>query len=196
MFRWPWSPDNPPIKRNVIDVLISPEVFRGIVFVFIASGSALFGYSQQYQPPTNTTGSGQHESLSWKQDPNFHNLLWQVIFQLVASYCTLVPVIRDVREANEKGSRSKGKTGRDSIYDATFYTCIATSVITAFMAPFIYAGTLIPEAATISNVLNFISTVFSVIAASQLAGKICPGTLNRSWKDRRRHNHEGDNTRV
>jgi len=169
-------------EGTLLDDLISQPVLWFLVTVFIATSGALLGYSipkiydQARNNNNNSSGPAKYDD-----DPNFLSLLWQAILQLLASYCSLVPVLRERRKKvrNNKMDRVtdiKRRTRNKITQDVVFFGSVIISIITAIMAPILYArlwGSSSKAApGTASNVLNFISTIFSTIAASQLAGRI------------------------
>jgi hypothetical protein len=136
----------------------SPYLSRAVLWCFvvvvISLGSIFLGIS---------VASLQTENS--KYDSALFNLLSQVVLQLLASYCTLMPILDD---------NLKYKVVDVNHY--VFYFSVAISVLTAIVTPLSYAYA--KDRPEVSVILNFVSSLFSIVTATQLAGGIMQ--LNRS----------------
>lgn len=155
-------------RVNVLDDLISQPVLWCLVALYIPAGAAVLGLSfSANNSPTRCENGKLNAQSKLSADPNFLSLLWQTILQLLASYCSLVPVLRDRRK------RIKAKMQRSKVvHDSVFYGAVAVSVVAAIMAPILYTKLDCGSNVSSSNALNFVSTITALIAASQLAARI------------------------
>lgn len=106
-------------------------------------------------------------------DQGFYTLLSQILLQLLSSYCTLVPVLRDIKLNGRKDGKIK-------VNQKVFFVNIAVSILLAIVAPFTYL--FIQERGTsndVSSTINFISAIAATVTASQLAGGIYEGSQKR-----------------
>lgn len=127
---------------------ISLPVLWAVVLLLIATAGVVLGFG--------FGRTGDHGGI-WHGDPNFYNILWQSILQALAILCSMVPVLHN------------GAPDWTKISDITFYGCVSISFVTAILTPIAYAQ--FPHPITSSTILNFAATVFSIIPATQLAGR-------------------------
>ncbi|KAJ0108164.1 hypothetical protein J7T55_000129 [Diaporthe amygdali] len=99
-------------------------------------------------------------------DNDFYNLLSQAFLTLLASYCTLLPVLHDAL------TRERSRV-QLPVPTAVFYLSVIATICTAVAAPVTYAKVREDSnRANIGNTMNFVSSFFAVVTASQLAGGI------------------------
>ncbi|KFA56300.1 hypothetical protein S40293_10360 [Stachybotrys chartarum IBT 40293] len=154
---WP-SRTSKASQATGLDVLISQPVLWAFVLILIGIAGAVLGYGLDIE----------HQD-SYRSDPAFYNLLWQTVLQILASYCSLVPVLRDRRQ---RIAKNKATVGVKALEDGVFYGCVALSIISAIFAPITYAQVPDQGGVTSSTIFNFAATVFAIIPATQLAGRI------------------------
>jgi type IV secretory pathway VirB6-like protein len=138
---------------NWLRIAISQTVLWAIVAIFLAIGSIVFGYSFD-------RNGGVEEDWDWREDRTFYGLLWQNVLQLLATFCSVVPVLRNQR------------TNKSPVFKVIFYSCASISILTATLAPIAYVH-FSPNkpSSTSSSILNFAATIFAIIPAAQLAGR-------------------------
>ncbi|KAJ3542145.1 hypothetical protein NM208_g4250 [Fusarium decemcellulare] len=115
-------------RGNAIDGAISQPILWFMVAVFLVIGGSVLGYGLSM----NEQGGGNRR---WHEDPGFYSLLWQGLLQCLASYCSLVPMLRDRR----KKRKDKSRVQFSAITDAIFYGALCLSICTAVLAPIVYA---------------------------------------------------------
>lgn len=145
----------PGSPREVLDRLLSPSVLWCLFGVFVATSGIMLGISLH----TTTSNNDDDDAGGGSPyDAGFFNLVSQVLVTVLASYCTLIPVLH----AHLRG----GVDLRVNV--VVFYVTVAAALGTAVAAPAVYVarGEHYEDK---SNTLNFASSVFSVITASQLA---------------------------
>ncbi|KAL1865349.1 hypothetical protein Daus18300_007239 [Diaporthe australafricana] len=100
-------------------------------------------------------------------DCGFYTLLSQSLLTLLASYCTLLPILHDTITRQQFLVKLPVPT-------RVFYLLVLATISTAVAAPITYAK--VPgddqHAMNIGNTMNFISSFSAVVTASQLAGGI------------------------
>lgn len=106
----------------------------------------------------NSSNDGADAS---RWDSGFYNLMSQVLITILACYCTLIPVLH--AHLNQVGLK---------VNDIVFYFSIVCALSTAVVAPVVYVARPQGDWENVSNVLNFVSSVCSVITASQLAAGV------------------------
>ncbi len=158
-------------RGNVLDDLISQPVLWCLVALYIPAGAVILGLNLRAPASCPPTGAGADADadVEWYLDSSLLSLMWQTILQVLASYCSLVPELRD-RRKRIKASMRRSKVVEDSV----FYGAVAVSVVAAVLAPVLYKykGLRCPANVTVSSAMNFLSTISALIAASQLAGRI------------------------
>lgn len=99
------------------------------------------------------------QDMPWNS--NFYYLMSQVFITVFSCYCTLAPVLH----AHLKGTVDL------QINLVVFYLTVTTALCTAVAAPVVHVvhGR---EYGNASNILSFVSSVLSVITASQLAAGV------------------------
>lgn len=145
LFHIPFTTSSAPRSRWD---LLSPSVLWFLFGVFVAASGVLLGMSLG-----NTT------NVPW--DSSFYNLMSQVFITIFACYCTLAPVLH----AHLKGTVDL------QVNLVVFYFTVTAALCTAVAAPVVYVvhGRGYENA---SNILIFVSSVSSVITASQLAAGV------------------------
>lgn len=99
-------------------------------------------------------------------DSGFYNLLSQSLLTLLASYCTLLPILHDTLTRQHFLVKLPVPT-------RVFYLLVLATISTAVAAPIAYAKLPGDDyAVNIGNTMNFISSFSAVVTASQLAGGI------------------------
>ncbi|KAI9147135.1 hypothetical protein HJFPF1_13167 [Paramyrothecium foliicola] len=152
-------------QQTPLDVATSQHVLWTIVVILLVVGGGIMGY-----------GIHPTEAPSWQGEPAFYNLLWQAVLQILASYCSLIPVLR---ARHEKSTKNKKLI---PVNEVVFYGSACLSIFSAILAPIAYS--LFPRSRdghqTSSTILNFAATIFAIIPATQLAGGV--GELVRENK--------------
>lgn len=144
-----------------LNFILNEAVFWCTVVVLITATAAIVGY--QLKP-----GSGGAPEPD-DQQTTFWTLLWTALLQLLLNYCTVVPVIREQR------LDVAGQRWIIQVNHVIFYGSVAVSVVATILAPVLQKYH--PESILAARIPSFISNVFSVVAASQLASGITGGGL-------------------
>lgn len=143
------------LKSRKITRLLHVSVLWLVFSVFVAAATGTFAASWGLGP-------GGNERL----DSGFYNLLSQTFLTLLASWCTVHPVLHNYLTKR----RSRVPLPAHTVvfifsYIATFCTAVA--------APIAYARVRgQPWAGNIGNTMNFVSSFFTVVTASQLAAGV------------------------
>lgn len=121
--------------------------------VFVAAGTGTFAAS--WQPAGDS-----------RLDSGFYNLLSQTFLTLLASWCTVHPVLHNYLTER----RSRVPLPAPTVvfifsFIATFCAAMAAPIFYARLSNRALAG-------NIGNTLNFVSGFFTVVTASQLAGGV------------------------
>src|SRR6478609_4250526 len=109
--RWPFGRKTIP-EEDGVSVAISQPVLWTIVAIFLVVGGSIMGYGIHF-----------NASASWQSDPAFYNLLWQAVLQILASYCSLIPVLRDRYENSVKNNRAI------RVNEVVFYGSVFLSIL-------------------------------------------------------------------
>ncbi|KAH8596551.1 hypothetical protein B0O99DRAFT_685552 [Bisporella sp. PMI_857] len=117
------SPRCKRILRSIVTPVLSPAVLWCVVVIFITLGSVFLGMTIAYQ---DTIKSGSKYDLM--KDPEFLNIMTQTSLQLLASYCTLIPVLGD----------SLKKKKKINVNHYVFYFATIASIVTTVAAPITY----------------------------------------------------------
>lgn len=147
-----------------IKTAISQKTLVALVVILSAAAGCVAGFG------LNPSGS----PTTWQGDPDFYNLLWQAILQIMSTYCSFATVLR-----NQRNRRSKHPTR--ALWDVTFYTFAVLSIAAAIMAPVAFVHFPGPgQTSSSATIINFASTVFALIPAVNLAA-----SYNGEWYRRR-----------
>lgn len=148
---WRWLFDSHQLP-SWLRIAISQTVLWAIVAIFLVIGSIVFGYSFDR--------NGGEGDWDWREDRTFYGLLWQTVLQVLATFCSVVPVLRNQRQ------------NKSQVFNVVFYSCASISIVAAILAPIAYVhfSPNKPEI-TSSSILNFAATIFAIIPAAQLAGR-------------------------
>lgn len=140
-----------PVSR-----FLHPSVLRFVFVVFVAASSGTFAASWYAAPDRNNYDSG------------FFNLLSQSFLTLLASWCTVHPVLHD----HFSKRRSRVELPAPTL---VFILCFVATVCAAVAAPIFYAQLADRKSAeNVGNTMNFVSAFFAVVTANQLArGVMC-----------------------
>lgn len=125
--------------------------------VFVAAGTGAFAFSWSFEPSGNQ-----------RLDSSFYNLLSQTFLTLLASWCTIHPVLHD------HFTKRKSRVQLPAPTVVFIFSSIAT-FISAVAAPITYASLSLRDRAwaeNVGNTMNFVSSFFTVVTASQLAGGV------------------------
>ncbi|KAF7522563.1 hypothetical protein G7054_g12087 [Neopestalotiopsis clavispora] len=139
---------------------IKPSVLWMLVVIILSVNGALVGYSISKNVPPDPNDS----SDKCTSDSRFVGFLSSFFRQVLSSYCHLVPILDDHLRRKEI-----------DVHHYIFYFSIATSMLTAMLAPILYCNK--DEGLKLSIVMNFLANIFDVVTATQLAGGIMK--LNR-----------------
>lgn len=123
--------------------------------VFVATGTGTFAASWQANPNGDK-----------RLDSGFYNLLSQTFLTLLASWCTVHPVLHN--HLTKRRSRVPLPTPT-----VVFIFSVIATFCAGLAAPVFYArlsNRVLAE--NIGNTLNFVSSFFTVVTASQLAGGV------------------------
>lgn len=148
------------LRNRQVTRFLHPSVLWFVFAVFVAASTGIFAASWRLGPDGN--GPDGNSPL----DSGFYNLLSQSFLTLLASWCTVHPVLHD--HLNKR--RSRVELPAPTI---VFIFSFVATVCAAVVAPVTYAKVGNRELAeNIGNTMNFISTFFTVVTASQLAGGV------------------------
>lgn len=147
--------DGPPpgSARYIADHFLSPSVLWFLFGSFVAASGVMLGISLGQANNNDTT------TTRW--DSSFYNLMSQVFITILACYCTLIPVLH----AHLAGSLDL------KVNVVVFYVAVVAALCTAVSAPVVYVARG-DNWESASTILNFVSSVSSVITASQLAAGV------------------------
>lgn len=140
-------------KEHWAKPYLSQAILLCAVMVMVATSSILLGvaiFFYKTEQPDNTGGGDQYSCLS------------QALMQIVASYCTLVPVLQ-----NQISPDSKQKISVVNL--SVFYLLVVLSMVTAIATPIVGWQQQWKDSPAASAVLSFASNVFAIITATQLA---------------------------
>lgn len=143
--------------QQILDLVLNDAVFWCTVVLLITITAVILGYQ--------LAASQENAALL--------GLLWQALLQLLANYCTVIPVLREQRQ-RKKGSHSSSSHKREAIikvHYVVFYGCVVGSLVATILAP----GLLVAQCKVPSDIANFASNILAVTAASQLAAGITSG---------------------
>lgn len=132
--------------HSLASSILSPTILWFLVVVFVCLSGALFGIAIV-----------KHEDSAAVEEARF-TLLSQTFLQLLANYCTLVPILA-----------YNIKRKRLSVNHYVFYFSTLASILTAIAAPIVFVQ--VPTSYA-SSILNFISNMLSIVTATQLAGGV------------------------
>lgn len=141
------------LRSRQVTRFLHVSVLWVVFAVFVAAGTGTFAAS--WNP-------GQDERL----DSGFYNLLSQTFLTLLASWCTVHPVLHNYLTKRRSRVQLPAPT-------VVFIFSFIATFCTAVAAPVIYAR--LPDRASaenIGNTMNFVSGFFTVVTASQLAGGV------------------------
>lgn len=145
---------------NLISALLSQPVLIAFAMVLSAAAGGVAGFG------LNPSGT----AATWRGDPDFYNLLWQAILQIMATYCSFVTVARDQRSPRYNHKRESTKR------EMAFYTFATLSIACAIVAPVAFVHFPGPGATSSSaTILNFAATVFALIPAVEVAARFNQG---------------------
>lgn len=139
-----------------IERFLSPAVLWFLFGSFVAASGVMLGLSLGKANDDNTTAP-----TASRLDSSFYNLMSQVFITILACYCTLIPVLH----AHLAGNVAL------QVNVIVFYFTIVAALCTAVSAPVVYVAQVKGWEST-SDILNFVSSVSSVITASQLAAGV------------------------
>lgn len=143
------------LRSRRITRFLHPSVLWLVFAVFVAASTGIFSASWRLGPDQNN-----------RLDSGFYNLLSQSVLTLLASWCTVHPVLHD----HLSKQRSRVQLPAPTI---VFILSFVATVCAAVVAPVTYARVGNRELAeNMGNTMNFISTFFTVVTASQLAGGV------------------------
>lgn len=145
---------------SLISALLSQPVLIALTMILCAAAGCVAGYG------LNPSGTGD----SWHSDPDFYNLLWQALLQIMATYCSFVTVLRDQRSALSNHEPESIKR------EIALYACAVLSIACAIVAPIAFVhfpGQGVTSAS--ATILNFASTVFALIPAVEVAARFNRG---------------------
>ncbi|KAI1874436.1 hypothetical protein JX265_004644 [Neoarthrinium moseri] len=163
---------------------ISQAVLLCLVVLFISAGSALLGCSIVSYRSIDTCSdatstdcacpSGKETDCdryhgdaasSTRHNAAIYSVLSQAILQLLAIYCTVVPVLNDY--LSSKDARKLNVNFR------VFFVSVIVSTTAAIAAPLTFGAIPAePQGEMASAILAFASSVFSIITATQLASGV------------------------
>ncbi|ETS87653.1 hypothetical protein PFICI_01481 [Pestalotiopsis fici W106-1] len=158
-----------------IQNFIRPPVLWTLVVVTLSVSGALVGFSISKTMSLNEQVStanpndadkcpDPNASAHCTSNPKFVGLLSSFFLQILSSYCHLVPILDDHMRRKEI-----------DVHHYIFYFSIATSMLTAMLAPILFCNK--GKGLELSIVMNFLANIFDVVTATQLAGGIMK--LNR-----------------
>lgn len=143
------------LRNRQVTCFLHPSVLWFVFAVFVSASTGIFAASWRL-------GTDRNSPL----DSGFYNLLSQSFLTLLASWCTVHPVLHD--HLNKR--RSRVELPAPTI---VFILSFVATVCAAVIAPVTYASVRDRELAeNMGNTMNFISTFFTVVTASQLAGGV------------------------
>jgi hypothetical protein len=135
----------------------SPTILWFLVVVFISVSCTLLGMALGKQPAIDANPP-LIVATQLQIDQARYTLMSQTFLQLLASYCTLMPVLA-----------YNIKKRKLSVNHYVFYFSTVASILTAIAAPIVFQ---VDPNSIASNLLNFISNMFSIVTATQLAGGV------------------------
>lgn len=135
-----------------------------VVFaVFVAAGTGTFAASWHLDPSMDHCLDPCGDR---RLDSGFYNLLRQSFLTLLASWCTVHPVLHDHL------SKHRSRVQLPAPTDIFIFSSVAT-FCAAVAGPIIYARLYDQDSAeNIGNTMNFVSIFFTVVTACQLAGGV------------------------
>jgi drug/metabolite transporter (DMT)-like permease len=145
---------------SLISALLSQPVLIALAMVLCAAAGCVAGYG------LDPSGTG----ATWQSDPDFYNLLWQALLQIMATYCSFVTVLRDRRSIRNNHEPESAKR------EIAFYTFAVLSIACAIVAPIAFVhfpGQGVTSAS--ATILNFAATVFALIPAVEVAARFNQG---------------------
>ncbi|KAK7918503.1 hypothetical protein PG985_010377 [Apiospora marii] len=111
-----------------LDHVLNEAVFWCTVVLLITITAVILGWqlaASRYTDPDS------------EESAAFLGLLWQALLQLLANYCTVVPVLREQRQ-RKKGPYSSSSHNRQAIikvHYVVFYGCVVGSLVATILAP-------------------------------------------------------------
>ncbi|KAK8109043.1 hypothetical protein PG984_014844 [Apiospora sp. TS-2023a] len=165
--KWAKSSSGGPYQQ-LLDLVLDASVFWCTVVLLITTTAVVLGLqlrSQSYGPADENNVA-------------FLALLWQALLQLLANYCTVVPVLREQRQRKKGFYYSSSLHQRQAlirVHYVVFYGCVACSVVATVLAPVLLKA----QCKVPSDIANFASNIFAATAASQLAAGITSGLRSR-----------------
>lgn len=143
------------LRSRQVTRFLHVSVLWVVFAVFVAAGTGTFAAS--WSPL-----DGRNKRL----DSGFYNLLSQTFLTLLASWCTVHPVLHNYLMKRRSRVQLPAPT-------VVFIFSFIATFCAAVAAPIIYARLRDPtSAANIGNTMNFVSSFFTVVTASQLAGGV------------------------
>ncbi|KAK8076188.1 hypothetical protein PG994_003460 [Apiospora phragmitis] len=155
--------------HQIIDLVLDEAVFWCTVVILITSTAGILGFQLAASSQTS-------ESSDDKNNAALLALLWQALLQLLANYCTVVPVLREQRQRKKAHGRHHDHAVI-RVHYAVFYGCVVASVVATVLAPVLLRA--LPTENPASSIANFASNIFAAVAASQLAAGITSGLRSR-----------------
>lgn len=169
--------------------LLEVSVLWFLIVIAAGGGAGAFVASCVAQTPRDNNSNS-----STRYDSNFYQIISQSVLAIVASYCTLIPILQaNVQptvplKTNNSTLRSwfhRQKPSDDGLVHentkihlstkVVFYFSVLATTATAVAAPIAYV-THQGSYQNVANGLGFASSFFAAVTTSQLAGASC--TLN------------------
>lgn len=152
--------------RTFVDQFLSHSVFWVVFGIFVATSGLMLGlFLPLYAALTSRCNSTNTKTIDTSSDKStgpftsdFYNLMSRVLITILACYCTLIPVLH----VHPTGTKCL------KIHDKVFYFIVVVTLATAIAA----VVTRVTKQDTASSILNFVSSLFSVITAGQLAAGV------------------------
>jgi hypothetical protein len=150
------------LRSRRVTRFLHPSVLWLMFAVFVAAATGTFSASWLSESNVAVCESDRSTPL----DNGFYNLLSQSFLTLIASWCTVHPVLHD--HLSKRHSRVELPAPK-----LVFIVSFLTTVSAAILAPVTYARVGNRALAdNLGNTMNFVSTFFTVVTASQLAGGV------------------------
>ncbi|KAH8763687.1 hypothetical protein F5883DRAFT_646091 [Diaporthe sp. PMI_573] len=143
------------LRSRRVTRFLHPSVLWSVFAIFVAASTGTFAASWRLE-----------SDGSRNLDSSFYNLLSQSFLTLIASWCTVHPVLHD--HLSKRRSRVELPAPK-----VVFIFSFLTTAFAAVAAPVAYSRLRDRALAeNIGNTMNFVSTFFTVVTASQLAGGV------------------------
>lgn len=140
----------PPVTR-----FLHVSVLWFVFAIFVAAATGTFAASWRLAPDGDK-----------RLDSGFYSLLSQTFLTLLASWCTVHPVLHNYLTKHRRRVQLPAPT-------VVFILSFVATICAAVAAPVTYARLLDGDLAeNVGNTLNFVSSFFTVVTASQLAGGV------------------------